>query len=124
MMTMSEAREAARAEVAWTVRERARAAALARGDRARFRAAGVGGVRRQNALVRFLALARVAGTVSCGTALARARSARSLRAWAEGVRERTNWDALWCGQQDALAERLERACFLADALEAFGEGAR
>ena len=47
------------------------------------------------------------------------RYADQLGRWAEDVDQNTNWDALWCGQQDALADRLHDARLDAKALRAY-----
>lgn len=117
-MTVTEARDAARAEVAWMVRERARAAAAARAERARLRSLGVS-ARARNAVVReAMGPARVSWR--CGTPVARSRSARGVREWVEIGLENVERDARWFGAPRGVPGWLLRASALADALEAFG----
>lgn len=37
------------------------------------------------------------------------RRARTLRAWANHVDQVTDWNSLWCGEQDGLCDRLDAA---------------
>lgn len=52
------------------------------------------------------------------------RHARSLRQWASDVRNNTDWDSMWCGQQDALCDRLAAARQDARALRAYARSLR
>lgn len=52
------------------------------------------------------------------------RHARSLRQWASDVRDNTDWDSMWCGQQDALCDKLDAARQDARALRAYARSLR
>lgn len=111
-------RRAAMEEVVARASERGRAAHLARGERARLRALGVG-ARARNEVVREV-MGPARGSWRCGTRSARSRSARAVREWVEIGVGHIERNAVWFGASRARPEWLVRASAFADALEAFG----
>ena len=118
MASLNEMAETARGEIAWHIEGRATRAAALRRLRAHARTLQTG-PRERNAVVRSLAGASRPELLRCATRAARRRTAATLRANAQCADERTDWDALPCGEQGDRVEQIQYAFELARELERY-----